>query len=325
MRRWGWTLAMVTCVSGCYIPGSGWTLRSGIDLRTYRKPAVFTEMVDTRWDEWNRVAQMNAMGGSCPVPGGGGLVVESSVYAATPQSSSPVTSTPTGAMAPVAGTLPAGSSASSGSDSPGSSFNEPVQVPPAAPSFPAVPGVEQLPPPPGLSPSPMNTAPPVTPNPSKDPVAQVAGQMSPRGPSLPDPVAMPAASQPAAQLGPGRLGGASGLSPSREILFDTPLDPERDRVLPADGIDESTGASERQGEVRSTRRDPRVELQSLVSDEPPEAAPGRDGRRKSLDLRDATVDNPGAKPEEAGAAPATTSAPVQPQRRWWSRLNPFAQ
>jgi hypothetical protein len=48
-------------LSGCYVPNGGWTLRSGFDCRTHRKPAMFLEMVDTRWDEWNRVAQINAM------------------------------------------------------------------------------------------------------------------------------------------------------------------------------------------------------------------------------------------------------------------------
>jgi hypothetical protein len=46
--------------SGCYVPGGGWTLRGGLDLRTYRRPAVFTELVDTRWDEYNRVAFQNS-------------------------------------------------------------------------------------------------------------------------------------------------------------------------------------------------------------------------------------------------------------------------
>jgi hypothetical protein len=319
MRRWGWTLAMVACVSGCYIPGSGWTLRSGIDLRTHRKPAVFAEMVDSRWDEWNRVAQMNAMGGGCPVPGGGGLVVESSVYAASAPASTGVASAASSGAAPGRMDAPGGSPASSGAI-----FNEPVQAPPVAPVFPAVPGVEQLPAPPATIPNPAVGAPPPAPSPANDPVAQVAGQMNPRGPALPESFATPSAAQPSAQLGPGRLGGASGPSPSREILFDTPLDPERNRVQPADGIAEPA-ARPGDGVGRSTtRRDPRVELQSLVSDEPPEAPPGRGDRRESFDLRDSTVNNPTAKPVQRNAGPAATSAPVQPTRRWWSRMNPFA-
>jgi len=51
-------------IGGCYIPNGGWTLRSGVDLRTHKKPSVFTELVDTRWDEWNRVAQMNSAYGT---------------------------------------------------------------------------------------------------------------------------------------------------------------------------------------------------------------------------------------------------------------------
>ena len=67
-------LASLACgIGGCYIPNGGWTLRSGIDLRTHKKPACFTELVDTRWDEWNRVAQMNSAYGmgpneNCPLP-----------------------------------------------------------------------------------------------------------------------------------------------------------------------------------------------------------------------------------------------------------------
>jgi len=60
-------LASLACgIGGCYVPNGGWTLRSGIDLRTHKKPAIFTEMVDTHWDEWNRVAQMNAAYGASP-------------------------------------------------------------------------------------------------------------------------------------------------------------------------------------------------------------------------------------------------------------------
>lgn len=45
--------------SGCFVPGGGWTMRGGIDLRRSRKPSAFVELVDTRWDEYNRVAEMN--------------------------------------------------------------------------------------------------------------------------------------------------------------------------------------------------------------------------------------------------------------------------
>ena len=54
--------------SGCFVPGGGWTMRGGIDLRRSRKPSAFVELVDTRWDEYNRVAEMN-MGLS-----GGGMI-----------------------------------------------------------------------------------------------------------------------------------------------------------------------------------------------------------------------------------------------------------
>src|SRR5262245_25913949 len=45
--------------SGCYVPGGGWTMRTGLDTRRRHKPSVFVELVDTRWDEFNRVATMN--------------------------------------------------------------------------------------------------------------------------------------------------------------------------------------------------------------------------------------------------------------------------
>jgi hypothetical protein len=36
-------------------------MRGGIDLRRHRKPSAFVELVDTRWDEYNRVAEINMM------------------------------------------------------------------------------------------------------------------------------------------------------------------------------------------------------------------------------------------------------------------------
>lgn len=54
-------IAAVVTLSGCYIPGGGWTMRTGVDFRTHRKPGAYVEMVDTRWDEWNRLAVQNAM------------------------------------------------------------------------------------------------------------------------------------------------------------------------------------------------------------------------------------------------------------------------
>ena len=46
--------------SGCYIPGGGWTMRTGVDVRCLKKPAAFVELVDTRWDEYNRIAVINS-------------------------------------------------------------------------------------------------------------------------------------------------------------------------------------------------------------------------------------------------------------------------
>jgi len=37
-------------------------MRTGFDVRRHRKPSVFVELVDTRWDEYNRVAEMNLIG-----------------------------------------------------------------------------------------------------------------------------------------------------------------------------------------------------------------------------------------------------------------------
>ena len=70
--RLAYGLLSIWLFAGCYVPGGGWTVRSGIDLRTCRKPALYVETVDTRWDEWNRVARHNlgcAPGYPAPVPG----------------------------------------------------------------------------------------------------------------------------------------------------------------------------------------------------------------------------------------------------------------
>jgi hypothetical protein len=60
-------LALLVCLTavGCFVPGGGWTLRTGVDVRRHCKPAAFLELVDTRWDEYNRIAEINAF--SCPV------------------------------------------------------------------------------------------------------------------------------------------------------------------------------------------------------------------------------------------------------------------
>src|SRR5258708_19219231 len=34
-------------------------MRTGLDVRRHRNPSVFLELVDTGWDEYNRVATMN--------------------------------------------------------------------------------------------------------------------------------------------------------------------------------------------------------------------------------------------------------------------------
>jgi hypothetical protein len=52
-------LLLCLSVAGCYIPGGGWTMRAGVDLRRRKKPSAFFEMVDTRWDEYNRIAEIN--------------------------------------------------------------------------------------------------------------------------------------------------------------------------------------------------------------------------------------------------------------------------
>lgn len=58
-------LALVPlCVaaSGCFLPGGGWTLRTGVDLRRVWKPSAFVELVDTKWDEYNRIEEKNLSG-----------------------------------------------------------------------------------------------------------------------------------------------------------------------------------------------------------------------------------------------------------------------
>lgn len=118
--------------SGCFVPGGGWTMRTGLDVRRYHKPSVFVELVDTRWDEYNRIAEINSTGGmldargivtpNCPPNGGtvpppGGSVPP------------PAMMSPPGQPAPPAG----GRSA------------EPIPLPGAP--------VENLPPPPGVGPT----------------------------------------------------------------------------------------------------------------------------------------------------------------------------
>jgi hypothetical protein len=40
-------------------------MRTGVDLRRPKKPSAFLELVDTRWDEYNRIAEINTF--SVPV------------------------------------------------------------------------------------------------------------------------------------------------------------------------------------------------------------------------------------------------------------------
>ena len=65
VRTGGRLAVVIACLAatGCYVPGGGWTMRTGLDVRRYRKPSMFLELVDTRWDEYNRVAEMNLTGG----------------------------------------------------------------------------------------------------------------------------------------------------------------------------------------------------------------------------------------------------------------------
>lgn len=66
-NRWNRALLLAVvplclAASGCFVPGGGWTLRSGIDLRRKCKPSAFVELVDTKWDEYNLVEEMNVYG-----------------------------------------------------------------------------------------------------------------------------------------------------------------------------------------------------------------------------------------------------------------------
>jgi hypothetical protein len=58
--------------AGCFIPGGGWTMRAGVDWRSLKKPGVYMELVDTRWDENHRAQHPEphhfggGMVGGCP-------------------------------------------------------------------------------------------------------------------------------------------------------------------------------------------------------------------------------------------------------------------
>lgn len=134
--------------SGCYVPGGGWTMRTGIDLRRHAKPSAFVELVDTRWDEYNRIAEINAFTptttvlpatfapGPAPGPGPGpGLMEGISVPPATEPAIAPESSR---AFQPGSNDSPASTppapqfpGASSGGDSAGISptDDEPSRLP----------------------------------------------------------------------------------------------------------------------------------------------------------------------------------------------------
>jgi hypothetical protein len=107
-------------------------MRTGLDVRRYRKPSAFLELVDTRWDEYNRVAELNLMGGPidpravvtpwCP-PNGGTMVLPPGIQGAP--------------SAMPSNTPPNGTSEETG--------QEPNPLPGAP--------VETLPPPPGVGPT----------------------------------------------------------------------------------------------------------------------------------------------------------------------------
>jgi hypothetical protein len=131
-------IGLITGSAGCYVPGGGWTLRSGIDWRTGHKPAAFVELVDTKWDEWNRVSQMNMFGAPLPPT----AVIEP--IPATIPGSEPI-------LAPAAATSnssPNNNRPSSQSDSPPGPTQREAEAPSQeVPAVPNPPPVEEVPPP----------------------------------------------------------------------------------------------------------------------------------------------------------------------------------
>jgi hypothetical protein len=160
-------------LTGCYIPGSGWTLRSGLDVRTHRKPAVFVEMVDTRWDEWNRVAQCNVYGGGSPGVWSDGAAPypapttapaspawsEQPGYPPQPPVSVPAQPLPAPLIPPVSDPPPPPPA---------------TAAPPPPPAAPAAP-VETLPAAPRVAPPESSPLPPPEPKPAEAPSGPVAG------------------------------------------------------------------------------------------------------------------------------------------------------
>lgn len=284
-------LLFVGAATGCYVPGGGWTMRTGVDFRTPRKPGCYVEMVDTRWDEWNRVAQMNAYGGSCPPAGAGPLAVESSVYGAPP------------VHIPAGGGLPAGPAFGPIPTSPEAvpfnpSSGPASDSPPGQPEFPK--GLQ----PPVESRSPESRTPeagPVTTPAETPPNAGVSSQPVARTDAQavggsPSPVARTArtlqdssggtgatldVSERQINSGPSVVGANAGparTARTREILFDTPLDPERSRVEQVEGVAGNSSPranaparrSARRPSVESgteSQRSGQVELSGVVSEE----------------------------------------------------------
>jgi hypothetical protein len=107
-------------------------MRTGIDVRRYHKPSVFVELVDTRWDEYNRVAEMNLTGGMIDPH----VVVTPTGY---PNA--------VGTLVPGATGVPPAMPPDTPQDGPtdGGRGSEPSPLPPAP--------VEPLPPPPGVGPT----------------------------------------------------------------------------------------------------------------------------------------------------------------------------
>jgi hypothetical protein len=337
-----WGLILVSSASGCYIPGGGWTLRTGVDVRTYRKPGCYVEMVDTRWDEWNRIAQMNAYGGACPAQSGGPLVVESSVYAPGP------TPIPGGAMpSPVLMTPPSGAVPPVNDPTSGTGASVPAYSPAMVPAAQPSPSSNQLPmsPPPA---APLDPVPPIGPPPPEPPaVTRPAEQPVARRSSQPIGSAVaPATTErriartareipaesgasletapPRGPVGPAVVGANAGparTARTRDILFDTPLDPERntiDRVearsdsLPTPRANTAARRSGRTSSVESadgTAVRGEVELQGVVSEEP--IPDGRQTERGS-DARTGATD----RPDSGNSSKAAPNSDQEP-RPWW--------
>lgn len=247
IRRLTWALITVTAAAGCYIPGGGWTLRTGVDLRTHRKPGCYLEMVDTRWDEWNRVAQMNACCAPSAGAGGGPYVVESSVYAPGAPTLPPpgTTAAPTGPVVPQTPTTVEPAAPVLNDSFPMPPSTGPVSAPSTVPASPPGGAPSE---PAGSSAPPGLTPPAPAASQSEQPVASGGSTVPSRSRVISDKrIARTLREIPAREdasernRAPGiessvpAAGTSSDAEPrkrSREILFDTPLDPERQGIVP---------------------------------------------------------------------------------------------